>query len=439
VTVLANPRQTLLPALLLLLAAAPAHGQILDRLRRTVRSAAEDELSAQIDRLVRDAIRCAVNDPVCYEQAVGRGEDVIFTDESGAIITGDDGAPIQDREKAAEAVGGDLAAGDERPSEGVWANYDFVPGEDVLYFEDYSNDKVGDFPRRMEFVKGNWDIVEWQGLRLLRNTGPRYSALKIVLPRELPDRFTIELEAHFTSGNHQMVVSTVAPTKGNWTTLEGNVFRLGSAHGTGVDSRQADAVKSVNRAPEILDGVTPVRIMVDGTYAKVYVDERRVANVPNAAFIRTSEIWVENIYSGSAEAPLYLGPVRIAAGGVDLYDKLAEDGRVATHGIFFAVNSATLRPESTPTLDEIGTMMEEHPDLQLLIEGHTDSTGDDASNLALSQQRAEAVRDFLAEHYGIDPSRMETQGLGETEPIDDNDTPEGRQNNRRVELVRRDG
>ena len=88
------------------------------------------------------------------------------------------------------------------------------------------------------------------------------------------------------------------------------------------------------------------------------------------------------------------------------------------------------------TLDEIGTMLQEHEDLRLRIEGHTDSTGEDEANLGLSERRAEAVRDFLAEAYGIEASRLEVQGLGETKPIDDNETPEGRQNNRRVELVK---
>lgn len=81
-------------------------------------------------------------------------------------------------------------------------------------------------------------------------------------------------------------------------------------------------------------------------------------------------------------------------------------------------------------------MLQEHPKLRIRIEGHTDSTGDDASNLDLSERRANAVRDFLVESYDLDPSRLEVRGLGETEPIDDNSTPEGRQNNRRVELVK---
>jgi outer membrane protein OmpA-like peptidoglycan-associated protein len=72
----------------------------------------------------------------------------------------------------------------------------------------------------------------------------------------------------------------------------------------------------------------------------------------------------------------------------------------------------------------------------LSVEGHTDSDGADASNLTLSESRAKAVRTYLMENYKIDGARLEARGLGETKPIDTNDTPEGKANNRRVELVK---
>jgi len=322
----------------------------------------------------------------------------------------------------------------------VWANYDFIPGETVLFYDDYTDDVVGDFPRRMEFQSGNWEVVEWEGRRLLRNTGPRYAAVKVILPRALPERFTIEFEAYFPHTNHQLVVGTAPPASGNnWSGFDTHFFRVGVAHGTGVDIRARDGSRSVTRTMEVGEGLVPVRILVDGTYAKVYVEETRVANIPNAEFRRSEELWLENIYFGDQQNPLYLGPIRVAEGGTDLYRRLAEEGRVATQGILFEVSSATIQPESAPTLVEIGTMLRDHPELRLRIEGHTDSTGDDAANLDLSQRRAEAVRDFLVASYEIDGGRLETEGMGETSPVADNATPEGRQNNRRVELVKLGG
>ncbi len=425
-------------AVLLVAAAQPLEGQVLKRLKNVAKSAAQGAVEAEVARLVAEAVTCAITDAVCHEEAKANGKEVIYTSDDGELITDEDGVPITEREEAAGKAGVDLAEAEPRPGEGAWANYDFVPGETVLFYEDYETDKVGDFPRRMEFLMGNWEIVEWQGRRLLRNTGPRHAAIKIVLPRELPERFTIEFDTYLAHPNHQFVVATAPPTSRNWVSLEGNFIQVGANQGTGVDVYD-EGVKSTNPTKEVSERLVPVRVLVDGRYAKVYVGEKRVANVPNANFPRSREIWISNIQAGSQERPMLLGPIRIAEGGTDLYDKLAETGRVATRGILFAVNSATIRPESTPTLVEIGTMLQEHADLRLRIEGHTDSTGDDAFNLGLSQRRAEAVRDFLVETYDIGEARLEIQGLGETQPVDDNDTPEGQQNNRRVELVKLGG
>ena len=81
-------------------------------------------------------------------------------------------------------------------------------------------------------------------------------------------------------------------------------------------------------------------------------------------------------------------------------------------------------------------MLKDHPDLKLVIEGHTDDVGAAASNLSLSEKRAEAVRRYLVETYGVDKDRLQAKGFGASKPTAGNDTPEGRQQNRRVELVR---
>ena len=119
-----------------------------------------------------------------------------------------------------------------------------------------------------------------------------------------------------------------------------------------------------------------------------------------------------------------------------MYEALMEEGRVVTHGILFDIDSARLRAESYPLLRQMGEMLQAHIDLRLRIEGHTDNTGSAAWNQALSERRAESVRTFLVERYAIEPSRLESVGYGEDRPTDSNDTAQGRQNNRRVELVR---
>jgi len=128
---------------------------------------------------------------------------------------------------------------------------------------------------------------------------------------------------------------------------------------------------------------------------------------------------------------------RLAAGGDDKYNKIVTDGKFITHGIQFDVAKATIKPESTGAINEVVNLMKEHSDLNFEIQGHTDSDGADDTNLKLSQQRADAVKVKLT-GMGIDESRLSTKGLGETKPIDKNDTAEGKVNNRRVEFVKID-
>ena len=390
-------------------------------LKKAAERAVEREAGNQVDRLLTNAIRCLVDDPVCYEEASASGEEVIFVDDQGQVITDDEGVPVTDREQAAAA-----APSPQKPGEGVWANYDFVPGDRVLFYEDFSADRVGDFPRRLQFLAGNMEIVEWEGGRYLRATNT--SRLRVPLPETLPDRFTIEFDYHQSAGHKQSVVFP-SDHDGSRNQYGGSYFQVGNNNGV-----LGEGPPSTMQSYRTREAMTRVSIQVDGSYVKMYLGEERVANLPAANITRGDRITFELL--GNVNSPAYLGNVRVAAGGRDLYDRLEAEGRVATRGILFATNSDRIRPESTPTLNEIGRMLQEHPELRLRIEGHTDADGDEAHNLDLSQRRAASVSQYLVERHGIDAARLETSGLGESQPVADNTTPEGKQQNRRVELVR---
>jgi outer membrane protein OmpA-like peptidoglycan-associated protein len=120
----------------------------------------------------------------------------------------------------------------------------------------------------------------------------------------------------------------------------------------------------------------------------------------------------------------------------DTRSKLITEGKWSTTGILFDVNSDKIKPISYGVLKEIATTLKENPDLKVKIIGHTDNDGDEAKNLDLSKRRAASVRIVLTTEFGIDGSRFETDGLGETKPVSDNNTPEGKANNRRVEFVK---
>lgn len=107
---------------------------------------------------------------------------------------------------------------------------------------------------------------------------------------------------------------------------------------------------------------------------------------------------------------------------------------IVLKNVFFATNSAELRPESKTELDRLKKMLEDNPTMRIQINGHTDNEGDDQKNQQLSENRAKSVREYLIQQ-GIVAIRMTAKGFGETQPIDTNDTPQGRAANRRTEFV----
>jgi outer membrane protein OmpA-like peptidoglycan-associated protein len=126
----------------------------------------------------------------------------------------------------------------------------------------------------------------------------------------------------------------------------------------------------------------------------------------------------------------------LAVGAPDTRNKLITEGKFVTHGILFDVNSDKIKPESFGVLKEISTVLNENPDVKVKIVGHTDADGKDADNLDLSKRRAEAVKSILTSEFKIDGSRLETDGKGESQPVDKNDSPAGKANNRRVEFIK---
>ena len=118
-------------------------------------------------------------------------------------------------------------------------------------------------------------------------------------------------------------------------------------------------------------------------------------------------------------------------------EEISASGRVAIYGIYFDFDKADLKPESKPTLDEIAKLLNELPELELVVVGHTDNVGSLDHNMALSKQRAAAVAAALVQDYGIPAQRLTSWGIGYLSPVASNQTDDGRALNRRVELVER--
>ena len=424
----------------LALVPTPAHGQgFMDRLKQKAQDRlnnAEDSLTDAALDAATGAVTCSASNTACIKKVFKAGKTVKLVDAKGKPVSPDDsakavaragGVPANVTATAASAAPASAPTAsadapqpaDATPEPAAFINYDFVPGDKVLFSEDFSADKVGDLPSRVQVLSGNFEIADYKGRRMLRSSSG--GRVMIPLPSQLPDKFTVEIELIHSWG---------------WNT---EVHFVDADHSDGMDFAEFGGSGGVGQfqsaAAEDESGkLYTARIMGDGGHVKVYEDGKRVANVPAAKLGRANAIWIDG--PGSDDEPFYLASVRVAASDKSLFDALSASGRVSTHGILFATNSDAIQPESAPTLQEIGQMLQQHADLKLTIEGHTDNVGAAAANQSLSDRRAAAVRQYLIGHYQIDGSRLASKGYGATKPAASNATPEGRQQNRRVELVK---
>jgi len=328
-----------------------------------------------------------------------------------------------------------------KPDPKVWENYDFVPGNKVIFFTDFSDDKVGNFARRLKYLSGPMDVVERDGVKVLRATGR--SEFLIPIGRALPERFTLEIDViapEPKDGEHDVheMLTFEGGAEQNGGAQSASVIWMTSVAwiaGGGQHSPASDVNIPAAMRPLLRGNVAHLRVLMDGAYFKMYVNERRLYNIPELAMRRDSVIRVA--LNASEEEVVYLTGLRVAESETDvLYDALAAKGRWATQGILFATGKADLQPESRPVLKEIATTVKEHGDLKILIEGHTDNVGKPDANLALSEARAAAVKAALVADFGIGADRISTKGFGDTKPSAANTTAEGRAQNRRVEVVK---
>ncbi len=322
----------------------------------------------------------------------------------------------------------------------AYQNYDFVPGDTIVFEDHFADDQLGEFPSHWNLGAGQAVMNKVGGqnaLLLTEGNGAHVSPL-IKSPRYFSDAFTIEFDWYINNGYgpHLYFYDNSADAKNASNELGQLAFDHGSVN-MGVESAGIDLSGSF--PPEV--GSEEHRnewhhfaIAYKKNQLKVYVDQSRALVVPNLG-IAPHAFDIEGI--GDKENPIIFSNLRVAKGaGMNMLGKKFTDAKIVTHGINFDVNKAAIHPESMGTLNSIAQVMKDNPDIKFEVGGHTDSDGDDAFNMALSQARANAVRTQLIS-MGIDAGRLTTKGYGETKPISDNKTWEGKANNRRVEFVKK--
>jgi len=346
-------------------------------------------------------------------------------------------SPKAPQKSAPEGGSRDIVA-----SESIYGKYDFIPGDKVIFHDDFSDTDVGEFPRKWSLkgpgAGGNTvEVVEYKGNRYLRSVPPASKEegvaattlfIRFTGNSDMPEKFTVEFDAVLAQTNgYSNEYSVLMFDENGWPAQ-----MPGSIYISGEQGKSHNTTTSVDKN----DGRPHhIAVSVNGTFVKAYIDNQRVVNDPDA-LTRPIKFIGMHVFAnhGYSETVMFTN-FRLAEGGKDIKAALHAEGKIVTHGILFDTGSDRIKPESFPTLKKILAILEEDSGLKFSIEGHTDNQGSKEVNQPLSEQRSNAVKAWLT-GKGISAARLTTKGWGDTQAIDTNGTPEGRANNRRVEFVK---
>ncbi|MGD2035890.1 MAG: OmpA family protein [Bacteroidales bacterium] len=311
----------------------------------------------------------------------------------------------------------------------VWSKYDFVPGDKVIFEDILFNEENGEFPSRWDLVKGTIENAEFGGENVIMFRGGSSTIIPYLKNMDidyLPEVFTVEFDLYLPGS----VVFTVLFYDAKNQRSPSNYSSLKIWPGEMIFHPASSKIPDKG---SISKEWAHIAIAYTNGKMKAYINETRLINIPHLPYDPTGISL--HAYHASDVNRYYIRNIRIAEGGVKYYDRVLQDGKIVSNGIRFDVGKATLRPESMGVINKIYDLMDEHPDLNFSVEGHTDSDGDEASNQSLSKARAETVMNTLVQ-MGIAKNRLTSKGFGESRPIDNNATAEGKANNRRVEFVK---
>jgi OmpA-OmpF porin, OOP family len=329
----------------------------------------------------------------------------------------------------------------------ITSKYDFIAGEKVIFYDDFSAENIGDFPAQW-LTNSSGEIVTSE-----KHTG-RWFQLKnggYYIPEakeQFTDNFTVEFDLipsntintdYLFNMNFIFVSGTLnKPNEGG--AIPGKAGMSMTPGFESVDwTNWAESVEGYrdNGSGKAIFNCGEkyhIAFWVQKQRVRMYANENKVLDLPRGLI----EGYAYNIFriQTTDEINPLIANFRIAAGLPDMRNKLMTEGKLISYGIQFDVNSDKIKAESYATIKEIAQVLKDNPTVKIKIIGHTDSDGDLTSNLDLSKRRAISVKNELEKTFQIDSSRMETDGKGENEPLAPNDNMINKAKNRRVEFLK---
>ncbi|HPS83566.1 MAG TPA: OmpA family protein [Bacteroidales bacterium] len=333
------------------------------------------------------------------------------------------------------------------PSLQSYTKYDFVPGDQILFFEDFSQDAIGDFPalwttdgtgevRTLNNYPGQW--------LYMNGDGSAYCLMKdLVLPTNFIVEFDVVTHNEKADADAMSFCFNLYSSDKDWLI---DASWPGTAGFYVNPSYYRTSAKAHAPDMEFVELNSDVRLLEEGKLnhfifwvqnrrLRVYVAGQKILDGPTAlpegiTYNRLRfHMWGE-------QGQHFISNIKITTAAPDTRSKLLTEGKLISYGIYFDSGKDVVKAESYGALKDIAKVLTENPDVKIKVVGHTDADGDDASNLDLSKRRAANVKNALVKDFAIDASRIETDGSGESQPIAPNDNPENKAKNRRVEFIK---
>lgn len=433
---------TFLVVAIMVLASHTSKAQLLNELGKITQKAAENAVKKSVEKKTDEKVTKKTDETI--DKATGvKVKKKTETGESSETGSKESTSKKSDNEKQNSL---------EELSEEGENEVVFKRGDKVLFEDNFEKDAVGDFPARWNTNKGG-EVKKLKSYPEKWLKVPAGSIINLELSKPLPENFTAELDLILPADHPYR-----RPGIGFGKKPRDIDYLISDADAVTFDIISAElesggkyynlnyATPDMTKREKInytapLNKKIHIAYVVNGKRIRMYVDDKKMVDLPNGMKpdYRKS-FFVNSITSGwkeTKEAYFYMSNIVIAETGKDqrsqVLKELLEKGSFSTNAILFASGSDKLLPASDEILNQLYQALNEEQTLKVMIAGHTDSDGDDAKNLTLSQKRAQSVKNWLM-NKGITASRMSVEGKGEKEPLESNDTPEGKAQNRRVEF-----
>lgn len=331
-----------------------------------------------------------------------------------------------------------------------YTKYDFVPGDKVLYFEDFSQDAIGDFPalwttdgggevKTVNIASGNW-------FHMNKEDAVYCYTKQIFFPVNFIMEFDIIPDGEFTNGYSLTFYEEKESKEMNddlYPGIRGVHVSFDDEHwwtqGYNNEISGSDGwIEGESRTNPVVEGqANHVIIWVQNRRLRIYHQGAKALDMPTNIFAgsKLNRLRFSGCNTSSTPTP-YVTNLKVTTAAPDTRSKLITEGKLVSYGIYFDVNKDVVKPESYGTLNDIAKVLKENPTVRIEIVGHTDADGADSANLDLSKRRGASVKNELVKTFGLDASRIASDGQGETKPIAPNDTPSNKALNRRVEFVK---